>query len=69
MRDLDSIDADLTCERAILVMERRAGHDCRAATATSARIDELLDERSAVVRALQHDAPGAVDGRLVRGEA
>jgi hypothetical protein len=65
VRDVKAIDADLNCERAILQYERRGGDACRAATETTARIDQLLDERTAVVLEVQRAASSAVDGRLV----
>lgn len=47
-RTLEQIDLDLDVERAIWIMERRAGADCREAQASKAKLDQLLDERCAV---------------------
>lgn len=51
MRDLQQIDNDLRCERAILLIERRSGDTARPTIDTRHRLDALLDERSMV---LQH---------------
>ena len=45
LRTLAAVDQDLTCERAILIMERRAGNNSNAANDSRARIDQLLEER------------------------
>ena len=45
MRDLASVDLDINCERAILLMELRAGTDRNAVHHCRARIDQLLEER------------------------
>lgn len=45
--DLRTIDRGIDVERAIWIMERRAGADCREARASKAKLDQLLDERTA----------------------
>lgn len=47
MRDVRAIDEDIDVERHILEYDRRGGEHCLDADATRARIDKLLDERSA----------------------
>lgn len=49
-RTLPAIDRDLDIERAIWIMERRAGANCEEATASKAKLDQLLEERNAAER-------------------
>jgi hypothetical protein len=44
-RSLEQIDGDLDVERAIWIMERRAGRSSPEVAACQAQIDRLLEER------------------------
>ncbi len=44
-RTIPQIDRDLHVERAIWIMERRAGDNCTDARKSKAQLDKLLDER------------------------
>ncbi len=50
-RTLEQIDRDLDVERAIWIMERRAGDQCEEARKSKAKLDKLLDERAAATKA------------------
>lgn len=59
MRTLAAIDRDLDMERAVLQLERRNGEVTNATLAARARIDKLLEERTASSQHLmQNPAPG-----------
>lgn len=49
-RTLAQIDQALDIERAIWIMERRGGDNSTEARASKAKLDALLDERSAAQR-------------------
>lgn len=50
-RTLAAIDQALDVERAIWIMERRAGNDCPEARASKDKLDRLLEERLAAEQA------------------
>ena len=50
MRDVKAIDEDIDVERHILEYDVRGGAHCADADATRARIDKLLEERTAATQ-------------------
>lgn len=56
-RTLAAIDRDLDVERAIWIMERRGGRCRPEALDSMAKLDQLLEERTAATRAAPVSSP------------